>query len=56
MQCMEPGQVIVLPYEGDAETWAEMAVDEMGPEISLEHSTEDILRHYHLEEELGDLR
>ncbi len=61
MQCLESGQVLVLPHkvlphESDAESWVERAADEMGAGISLDHSTEDVLRHYHLERKLEDLR
>lgn len=57
MQCFQPGEVLVLPHEAvEPEEWVGAAVDEAGAEISLLHSTEDVLLHYNLERELGELR
>lgn len=46
MQCYEPGEVFVLPATGGVAKWLNR---EVGQELEIIYSVEDILRYYHIE-------
>jgi hypothetical protein len=56
VQCLEPGEVLVLPREDSPENLIERISGTTEDEVDILYSTEDILRHYELTEGLERLQ
>jgi subtilisin family serine protease len=56
VQCLEPGEVLVLPRDVSPENWVEMMTETIGDEVNILYSAEDILQRYQLTTGLERLR